>query len=67
VRDEEGRPAPEEAPPRGYVFIPPWVYELLERWWWLLALLLLLLALLWLRRRREGVTIVIEVPRWAAR
>ena len=64
----EERPArPGVAPPAGYVFIPPWLYELLREYWWLLALLLLLLALLWLRRRREGVTIVIEVPRWAAR
>jgi len=64
---EEGRPAPEEAPPRGYVFIPPWLYELLERWWLLALLLALLLLLYLLRRRGEGVTIVIEVPRWAAR
>jgi hypothetical protein len=65
---EEGRPAPEEAPPRGYVFIPPLLYELLREYWWLLLLLLLLLllALLWLRRRREGVSVEIRIPRWAA-
>ena len=64
---EEGRPAPEEAPPRGYVFIPPWLYELLERWWWLPLLLhlLALLLLLRLRKRGEGVSVVIEVPDWA--
>jgi len=53
---EEGRPVrdEEEAPPIGYVFIPPWVYEPLLRWWWLLLLLLLALLLLYYYRRRRG-------------
>ena len=64
---EEGRPVREEegGPPRGYVFIPPWLYEPLMQWLWLLLLLLhllpLLLLLLQRRRRGDEVELVITL------
>lgn len=52
--------------PRGYIFIPWWLIEFIESYWWLLILTVMLIIVLYrYLRHREGVSIEIEIPKWA--
>lgn len=60
----EGQPS--VSPPHGYITIPYWLVEYIEKNWWLLLLLATLIIAVYLyMKHREEVTIEIEIPRWA--
>ncbi|MEM3427436.1 MAG: hypothetical protein QW212_04100 [Nitrososphaerales archaeon] len=52
--------------PKGYITIPWWLIEFIQDNWWLLLLLVMLIIALYLYlRHREGVSLEIEIPKWA--
>jgi len=52
--------------PHGYITIPWWLIEFIQDNWWLLLLLIVLIIALYLyMKHREGVTVEIELPKWA--
>nr|ADJ54294.1 hypothetical protein pHA1_gp16 [archaeon enrichment culture clone 1(2010)] len=52
--------------PHGYITIPWWLIEFIQDNWWLLLLLIVLIIALYLyMKHREGVSIEIELPKWA--
>ena len=52
--------------PHGYITIPWWLVEFIQDNWWLLLLLIVLIIILYIYvKHREGVSIEIEIPKWA--
>ena len=50
----------------GYITIPWWLVEFIQENWLLIVLLILLVIALYLyMKHREGVSLEIEIPRWA--